>query len=117
MSDLRLDPLSREWITIAARRIDRPVTTGVAPAGGGLLCPFCPVPPGASPEMRATSEAPRGDYDVAVFENRFPSLGGPDAGMLSAGPFATGYRLAPGFGRAEIVLYSPRHDVHLASIP
>jgi len=117
VSELRLDPLSLEWITVAARRIARPVTTGPHAAGAAAPCPFCPVPADAPPERRAASEAPRGDYDVAVFENRFPSLGGPEAATAPEGPFAPGYRLAPALGRAEIVLYSPRHDVHLASIP
>ena len=109
MSELRLDPLTLEWITVAAKRLGRPVTTSA------VACPFCPVAPDASPQARAASEAPRADYGVAVFQNRFPSFGGPDA--PAPGPFAPGYRLAPAVGHAEIVLYSPLHDVHLATIP
>lgn len=117
MSELRLDPLSGEWITIAARRIARPVTTGPLPDGGAPPCPFCPVPADAPPERREASEAPHDGYGVAVFQNRFPSLGGADADLLTEGPFAPGYRRAPARGNAEIVLYSPLHDVHLGSIP
>ena len=109
MSELRLDPLSQEWVAIAARRLARPVTSA------GQSCPFCPVPPSAPAGEREASEAPLGDYGVAVFANRFPSYGGPEGGALPAP--APGYRAAPGGGRAEIVLYSPRHDVHLATIP
>lgn len=111
MSERRLDPLSGAWITIAGRRLGRPVTTSAAG------CPFCPVPPGASAEARSAAEAPRADYGVAVFENRWPSLGGPAAERPAPGPFAPGYRLAPARGHAEVVLYAPRHDVHLASLP
>ncbi len=110
MSELRFDPFGREWITISARRLGRPVTDAQA------FCPFCPAPAGAGPAAIDGSEAPRGDYEVAVFENRFPSFGGP-AAPEGGGPAVPGQRTAPGLGRAEIVLYSPRHDVHLATIP
>lgn len=112
MSELRLDPLSDEWITIASRRIARPVTDARA------FCPFCPVPPGAAAEAVEASEAPRGDHEAAVFQNRFPSYGGAEDGA-GAPPEAAagGQRTAPGRGRCEVVLYSPRHDVHLTTIP
>lgn len=113
MSELRLDPLSGEWVTIAAKRLTRPVTTS---AQG---CPFCPVAPAADRALSAAadqdvSEAPNPDYGVAVFSNRFPSFGGDDREPPAA---QDGYRNAPGRGRAEIVLYSPSHDVHLATMP
>ena len=77
--ELRLDPLTREWVAIVGGRQDRPNR----PADG---CPFCV----------GGLEAPE-PYLVKAFPNRWP-------------PFA------PGRGAAEIVLYSPDHDVSLASI-
>jgi len=100
VSHLRFDPLSGEWVTVSPRRLGRPVT---ASAEG---CPFCPGGEG--------SEAPDPDWDVAVFDNRFPSYGGPGEPLPGLGP---GYAAAPAGGRAEIVLYSPRHDVHLPDLP
>ncbi len=111
MSELRLDPLSGEWITIASRRIARPVTDAAA------FCPFCPVAPGAPAGAVERSEAPRGDYEVAVFQNRFPSYGGADGEGAPPEAAAGGQRTAAGRGRCEVVLYSPRHDVHLTTIP
>jgi UDPglucose--hexose-1-phosphate uridylyltransferase len=62
-SELRRDPLTGEWITYAAHRNNR---TFMPPASEN---PLAPTRPGALP-----SEIPADDYDVVVFENRFPSF-------------------------------------------
>jgi UDPglucose--hexose-1-phosphate uridylyltransferase len=73
-SGLRWDPLLGEWVVLAAQRQDR---TFLPPAD---LCPLCPSRPGRPTEI------PADDYDVVVFENRFPSLRGARAiGRSSAG--------------------------------
>jgi UDPglucose--hexose-1-phosphate uridylyltransferase len=69
-SGLRWDALAGEWVIIAAQRQDR---TFLPPPEE------CPLDP--SREGRLT-EIPADDYDVVVFENRFPSLRG--AGDLAA---------------------------------
>ena len=58
------DRQTGQWVIIAALRQDR---TYKPPPD---QCPLCPGPSGL------TSEIPAPDYDVAVFENRFPSLSG-----------------------------------------
>lgn len=61
-SELRFDPIDGEWIIIAAHRQDR---LHLPPRD---QCPLCP-----STKDQFT-EVPSNDYDVVVFENRFPSL-------------------------------------------
>jgi UDPglucose--hexose-1-phosphate uridylyltransferase len=61
-SQCRFDALLGEWVVIASHRQSR---TFLPPAD---QCPLCP----STPE-RAT-EIPEHDYQVVVFENRFPSL-------------------------------------------
>ena len=61
---LRWDALTGEWVVIAAQRQDR---TFLPPT---QECPLCPSRPGR------LTEIPAADYDVVVFENRFPSLRG-----------------------------------------
>ena len=61
-SQIRYDAVLDEWVAIASHRQDR---TFLPPAD---LCPLCP-----SREGRLT-EVPSDDYDVVVFENRFPSF-------------------------------------------
>ncbi|MFI6920418.1 galactose-1-phosphate uridylyltransferase [Nonomuraea spiralis] len=94
-SELRYDPLTEEWIAIAGHRQTR---TFLPPADE---CPLCP-----SSHTRA-SEIPSYDYDVVVFENRFPSFSGNfgtygDVGGLS--------EVRPGVGRCEVVCFTSEHS-------
>ena len=66
-SGLRWDPLTGEWVIVAAQRQGR---TFLPPAEH---CPLDPSRPGRPTEI------PAPDYDVVVFENRFPSLYGATA--------------------------------------
>src|SRR5437588_12303067 len=61
---LRWDALAGEWVIVAAQRQDR---TFLPPPGE---CPLDPSSPGR------LTEIPAPDYDVVVFENRFPSMRG-----------------------------------------
>jgi UDPglucose--hexose-1-phosphate uridylyltransferase len=102
-SQLRYDPLVDEWVAIAAHRQGR---TFLPPSD---QCPLCP----STPE-RAT-EIPAYDYDVAVFENRFPSLSdraGAPPGELT--PFTA---TRPGIGRCEVVCFTADHQASFASLP
>ena len=85
-AETRFDELQGEWVAIAAHRQDR---TYKPPAD---QCPLCP-----STEDRLT-EIPAPDYEVAVFENRFPSLAGPDG------------------GRCEVVAFTSDHDRSFADL-
>ncbi len=64
-SEVRYDPLLDEWVVLASHRQER---THLPPAE---QCPLCP----STGERR--SKIPSADYDVVIFENRFPSLGRP----------------------------------------
>jgi UDPglucose--hexose-1-phosphate uridylyltransferase len=104
-SALRWDPLLGEWVVLAARRQDR---TFLPPAD---LCPLCPSRPGRPTEI------PADDYDVVVFENRFPSLrGAGEAGAAS--PVGQGHlgERRPAFGRCEVVCFTADHDASFASL-
>jgi UDPglucose--hexose-1-phosphate uridylyltransferase len=81
----RWDPLAGEWVVIAAARQDR---TFLPPAD---QCPLDPSRPGHPTEIPADS------YDVAVFENRFPSLAEP-------------------LGRCEVVCFTSDHDSSFAAL-
>jgi UDPglucose--hexose-1-phosphate uridylyltransferase len=100
-SQLRFDRATGQWVIIAARRQDR---TYKPPPD---QCPLCPGPTGL------TSEVPAPDYDVVVFENRFPSLSG-------AGSFASlpdGFVPVPGVGRCEVICFSSNHTGSFAELP
>jgi UDPglucose--hexose-1-phosphate uridylyltransferase len=92
-SQLRFDQTTGQWVIIAARRQDR---TYKPPPD---QCPLCPGPTGL------TSEVPAPDYDVVVFENRFPSLSG--TGAVASVP--DGFVPMPGVGRCEVICFSSNH--------
>jgi UDPglucose--hexose-1-phosphate uridylyltransferase len=99
----RLDPVLGEWVVIAAHRQDRiyrpPADT----------CPLCP----STPQWH--SEIPAPHYEVAVFENRFPSLGGPGtAEDTLLGPLP--HHARPGGGRCEVVCFTSEHDTTFAGL-
>ncbi len=91
-ADLRHDPFVDEWGIVAAHRQER---THLPPARD---CPLCPS------RGDALTEIPEPDYDVVVFENRFPSL-------PAARPSE------PATGRCEVVCYDSRHDASFAGLP
>ncbi len=87
-SELRHDPLLDEMVAIAAHRQARTFQPGTGD------CPLCPSKPGK------LTEIPAADYEVAVFENRFPSFS----------------HRGGGSGRAEVVCFSPDHDASFHSL-
>jgi UDPglucose--hexose-1-phosphate uridylyltransferase len=87
---LRWHPLRGEWVAYASHRQDR---TYLPPAG------FNPLAPGA--DTANPSELPEGDYDVAVFDNRYPTL-------VPSAHDPPEYFVAtlPARGRCEVVVYT-----------
>ncbi|WP_448850958.1 galactose-1-phosphate uridylyltransferase [Corynebacterium sp. 335C] len=103
-SELRRDPLTGEWNCYAAHRMNR---TFMPPANEN---PLAPSRPGELP-----TEIPADDYDVAVFENRFPSL---SMHMDVPEDFAAEvdgeglFPRRPALARCEVVCFTP--DAHLS---
>lgn len=97
MSELRWHPLLREWVITATHRQDR---TFLPPKD---YCPLCPTKPGAFP-----TEVPADDYEIVVFENKFPSLQHPAPEEAVNGSEL--YKVRPAAGACEVVLYSSKHD-------
>lgn len=92
--EVRFDALTDEWVAVAAHRQAR---THLPPAD---QCPICPT------TAANASEIPAADYDVVVFENRFPSLG-PALGSVPDNA-AWGTK-GPAYGRCEVVSFTPDH--------
>jgi UDPglucose--hexose-1-phosphate uridylyltransferase len=100
-SELRWNPLLGEWVITATQRQDR---TFLPPATD---CPFCPSSASRLGEIAEPA------YDLAVLQNRFPSLQ-PNPGATSI----VGSDLCPvepTQGVCEVVLYSPAHELSLAN--
>lgn len=111
MSELRRDRMLDEWVVIAAHRQSRTHLPAAAD------CPLCPTRPDGP-----RTEVPVADYDVVVFENRFPALAGALRSPARPGPFdgsAAGDWLAvrPGSGRCEVVCFTSAHSGSYGSLP
>ncbi|HEX6499743.1 MAG TPA: galactose-1-phosphate uridylyltransferase [Micromonosporaceae bacterium] len=102
-SQIRYDPIMDEWVTIAAHRQTR---TYLPPSD---QCPLCPSTP------QRSSEIPAYDYDVVVFENRFPSYSERGAAATPAAHPLTPVR--PGVGRCEVVCFTADHHSSFSSLP
>lgn len=105
---MRQDPLTGEWISIAAARQNR---VFLPPAELDPLAPATPSNP---------SEVPS-NYDVAVFENKSPSFGPAttdrDApqGLDDLAAIGIG-RARTSVGRCEVVCFSPEHEGSFGSL-
>ncbi|WP_067900148.1 galactose-1-phosphate uridylyltransferase [Nocardia vaccinii] len=97
-SQARFDPLLGEWVVLASHRQSR---TFLPPAD---LCPLCPSTPD-----RAT-EIPESDYEIVVFENRFPALSTDHAEWPDAVEGSPLTALREGYGRCEVVCFTSVHD-------
>ncbi|HHX01286.1 MAG TPA: galactose-1-phosphate uridylyltransferase [Firmicutes bacterium] len=100
MSELRWNPQLMQWVIVATHRQHR---TFKPPKE---FCPLCPTRPGAFP-----TEIPAEDYEIVVFENKFPSLKTPPPGMDVASSDL--YPVAPAEGICEVICYSPNHHMTL----
>jgi UDPglucose--hexose-1-phosphate uridylyltransferase len=121
-SQARWDRLLGEWVVIASHRQDRTFQ----PADD--QCPLCPSTAGSRTEI------PAPEYEVVVFENRFPTLktaqadtgSGDGADPAAENPVAgpgppaagPGRLLAgrPAAGRCEVVCFSQHHTASFADL-
>ena len=97
---LRWHPFRAEWVAYAAHRQER---TFLPPPD---YDPLAPTQEGGEP-----TELPPGDWEVAVFENRFPSLrlGAPQ-------PEPTIVPTRPGTGVCEVVVYTQEREGSLGEL-
>ncbi|MFL5784997.1 MAG: galactose-1-phosphate uridylyltransferase [Bacteriovoracaceae bacterium] len=98
---MRWHPLRREWVVYAGHRQNR---TFLPPKD------FSPLAVSKNPEF--PTEMPQGDYDIAVFENLFPSLNEtttekPDLYV----------KTAPAKGVCEVVVFTQDPDTALGHMP
>jgi len=103
-SQARRDQLLGEWVIVAGHRQDRtfqPVTS---------QCPLCPT------TADSLTEIPAPDYEVVVFENRFPTLGATDPDDGREGDQDGLLVCRPARGRCEVVCFSPVHTASFADL-
>jgi UDPglucose--hexose-1-phosphate uridylyltransferase len=98
---LRWHPLRGEWVTYAAYRQNR--TYQPPPQ-------YNPLAPTSDPAH--PTEMPAGDYEIAVFDNRFPSLA-----LDSHDPPSETVPTAPANGHCEVVVFTQDPVSSLGALP
>jgi UDPglucose--hexose-1-phosphate uridylyltransferase len=101
---LRWHALRGEWVTYAAYRQGR---TFLPPPEYN---PLAPTVDDANP-----TEVPAGDWDVAVFDNRFPSLAASPQGAAPAPELIVPTRSAA--GHCEVVVFTQDRESSLGALP
>lgn len=99
---LRWHPLRQEWAVYASHRQNRTFKPSAADD------PLAPSQPG-----RVATEIPFTDFELAIFDNRFPGFH-PDAAEPAHGVPGIEFR-RPG-GKCEVVVYTPALEGSLATI-
>lgn len=97
---VRWHPFRAEWVAYAGHRQDR---TFLPPPD---YDPLAPTKPGGEP-----TELPPGDWEVAVFENRFPSLR-----LAAPAPEPSIVPTGPGVGVCEVVVYTQEREGGLGDL-
>lgn len=118
MSELRLNLITREWVIIATERAKRPEEFRKLKNKRHLpayldSCPFCP-----GNEQRTPDEIMRipdnGDWKVRVTPNKFAAL---SSTISRERKNEDGRHLITGFGRHEVIIESPVHNMYIANMP
>ncbi len=117
MSELRLNPLTGRWVTIATERATRPdefpATRLAVEADPNRPCPFCPGHEEDTPPALETY----GDdatWRVRVVPNRYPAFSGTEAlSVENLGPL---FRRADASGIHEVLVLTPEHESSFADL-
>lgn len=110
MSQLRLNPLTGRWVTVAVERAARPaeLISRQLPVESdpARKCPFCPGNEEATPPALETY-GPNGRWLVRVVPNLFPAFEGNESlRVQNLGPVFT---QASASGVHEVLVFSPEH--------
>ena len=110
MSQLRLNPLTGRWVTVAVERAARPgeliSRQGPVESDPERRCPFCPGNEEATPPALETY-GPSGNWLVRVVPNLFPAFEGNEPlRVQNLGPVFT---QASASGVHEVLVFSPDH--------
>jgi UDPglucose--hexose-1-phosphate uridylyltransferase len=113
VSELRQDPITRDWVIINPARALRPHDGG---GGADAACPFCRGNESLSPAALDSIEAPDGSWLVRALPNKYPVLSSPPEDGPGEAGRAPGRRL-PGRGYHEVIVESPEHAATLGAMP
>jgi len=118
MPEFRQNQATKEWVIVAAERGKRPSDFAKEKPKGPPSsphrddCPFCPGNEHMTPEP-VLRYPDSGDWQVRAVPNKFAALQ-PD--LATTRTWIGSFLAAKGFGIAEVIIESPRHDLTLATM-
>ncbi|MCX5749674.1 MAG: galactose-1-phosphate uridylyltransferase [Candidatus Saganbacteria bacterium] len=124
MSQLRQNPATKEWVIIAKERAKRPEDFALAKIPEQLpeydsKCPFCPGNESQTPkeifEYRPSGTKPGSKgWRLRAIPNKFAALEDKAGEVPDRKKENDFFRYMDGLGVHEVIIESPRHDLHLA---
>ena len=120
MSELRHDPIQRQWVIVATQRAARPTGYQVhVTEHPQEFCPLCPCNEDKTPPeifaVRDGFSAPNSPgWQLRVVPNKYPAVG--IEGELERSAVGI-YDKLRGIGAHEIIVESPVHNQHMAEQP
>ena len=119
MSEMRQDMISKEWVIIAPGRAKRPNQNHQTPDSRPPItahrpdCPFCRGNESQTPDSLLSFPAD-GPWQTRVIPNKFAAINHDEACChVWTGKFLR----VGGYGSAEVVVETPRHDLSPAQLP
>jgi len=106
-NEIRFDPLLKEWVIVATNVAKRPLILNTTKDNKkSEFCPFCPDAPEGT-----------GNWIVKWVPNRFPSLRSDLGHSFNEETIEHNFfRVRPGKGRCEVILYSQNHNSSFADL-
>lgn len=98
IGEMRLDPLTNEWVVVAAHRQSR------------AFLPPKELNPLAASRPGFLTEIPEDDYEVVVFDNRSPSLREPKDSVAMPVELSMELPAIPAAGKCEVVCFTSDYD-------
>ena len=117
MSQLRLNPLTGRWVTIATDRTTRPDDFNrdrlAVETGPHRPCPFCPGNEEETPPALETY-GEGGEWQIRIVPNRFPAFSGSEPMTVrNLGPV---FNQAPASGSHEVFVFSREHGTEWSDL-
>lgn len=119
MSEFRQNKATGEWVIIATERAERPDQFAEKKREHRTLpehsaeCPFCPGNESHTPQPSLVI-GKSNRWDVRVVPNKFAAL---QPGLIITRERVGRYLKADGYGVAEVIIETPRHDLCIATMP
>lgn len=123
MSDLRFDPVTHQWVSIAENRRSRPTEfVPIEQSRHQIICPFCAGNEDETPQEIASYDKhlqlqERDDqegtsWSVRVVPNKYPAFGETEESTGTSGPYK---KLNEG-GAQELIIPTSRHVVSIGDL-